>query len=533
MTPSGPPPPHPALSASLAVDHQPIEGLPVTYLRNGTPGRTFSHPRLSDLGHHTLFMGTTGSGKTTALKLHLKSVLCPVRATLPSGESYGSPPWAMNFRALLYDPKRDLLPFLGSLGFSLDEHVIITNPFDARASAWDVAADADTFTAADTFAEILVPPSEGGESPFWHDASRSLVANAIHGLNEWCDSRADRWTFRHLTEVLSSPEHLRTVLHRTSSGRGSYDEYIDAAGDGMTSSVVATLRTIVAPHRFAAAGWDNAEHSFSFRKWARGGGVLVLGDDYLNEEKAQHINNLLVRYAFRSALAVPGEILHTTTWFYLDEMRRAGRFPGFGNMLTQSRSKGVRAVLAAQGLSTLQAALPEHEVAEVINNCAEKCVMQLGSPEDAEWAERLFATAERVRTSRTESGREPGLPSYTYSTEEQPRIRARDFYALAAAHQTERGLDCYCHRPGGDYDRTTRPGSWVAKMLEPVVRGPLPPAFVERPPSEFAPRELSESEVSLLGLSSYAPAAEPVSEAPTTTSLGARAFRLPPPPTPL
>ena len=434
----------------------------------------------------------------------------------------------MNFRALLYDPKRDLIPFLGSLGFGLDEHVVITNPFDARASAWDVAADANSYPAAETFAEILVPPTKGSESPFWQVASRSIVANAIHGLNEWRDSQVGRWTFRHLTEVLSNRNHLRTVLLRTSSGRGCYDEYIDAAGDDMTASVMATLRANVGPHRFAAAGWDNATHSFSFRQWSRGGGLLVLGDDYLNEEKAQHINNLLIRYAFRSALAVPGELHHTTTWFYLDEMKRAGHFPGFGTMLTQGRSKGIRAVLSAQGLSTFKAALPEREIAEVINSCAEKCIMQLDSPEDAEWAERLFATAERVRTSRTESDRDPGRPSFTYSTDEQPRIRARNFYALASAQQTGRGLDCYCHRPGGDYDRTVRPGSWVAKMLEPTVQGPLPPAFVERHSEEFAPRELSQHEQNVLKLGPSS--TEPSVDLPKP-SQPARMFRVPPPPT--
>lgn len=530
MNELGPRPSHPATACSLAVDIAPLEGrLTIDYPRNVNSSKRgeFQCPRLGQLGQHTLFMGATGSGKTTALKLHIKSALCPIPARSGFGNVVQQAPYAMNFRALIYDAKTDLVPFLAGIGFDLERHVILTNPFDSRSVAWDVSADVDSYPAGETFAEILVQSHKGSDSPFWQTACRDIVASAIHGLNQKQDGRRVRWTFRHLTEVLLDHDHLRTVLERTDNGRSCLRYYLDADAHEMRDGIWATLRNNIKPHRLAAAAWHKSSQSFSFRDWERGGGIVLIGDDYENEEAASRVNNLLVRYAIRTALGHPGEVHHTTTWFYLDELKRAGRFPAFSTMLTQGRSKGIRAVLTAQGLSTFTAAFEESDIPEVLNNCAEKCIMQLSEPDDAEWAERLFSSTRRMSVSTTRSA-EDNKHSYTSSVQEEPKLVARKFYELKSAQDTERGLDAYFHMRGGEHAHTTVHSAWVNRRLARVSPArTTPEAFAKRCSEDFVPEPLTLPEQHYLGLRAVPPSLE----ATVQGAAGARSFRLPPPPT--
>ena len=75
---------------------------------------------------HLALVGATGSGKTLLQRLLMQSVLPRV------GEGFGH-------RALIYDAKQDVLSVLA--GMKLSCPIRTLNPLDARAVAWDMAAD--------------------------------------------------------------------------------------------------------------------------------------------------------------------------------------------------------------------------------------------------------------------------------------------------------------------------------------------------------------------------------------------------------
>ena len=62
----------------------------------------------------------------------------------------------LRFRALIYDPKRELYPFLCAIGIPEDQ-IIVTHPFDARAAAWDLARDFQEPAQIEELTELLVP----------------------------------------------------------------------------------------------------------------------------------------------------------------------------------------------------------------------------------------------------------------------------------------------------------------------------------------------------------------------------------------
>ena len=466
-------------------------GIPVNYYGAVEDSTSQRRPRLRELtAPHTLFMGATGSGKTLGMKLHMKSILPP-----------SNPDYAMNFRSLVYDPKSDMIPFLVQIGLSIERDIIVTNPFDRRSAAWDIADDVDNPADGQAFADMVVQNGTG--DAFWQVAAREMISATIDGLNARRSTKGmSAWTLRHLVLVLDDTQALRQVLDRTEKGRGVRRDYIDASDGRLRASLNATLRSHVTPFRLIAALWDHAQYRFSLRRWAQGGGLLLVGDHYRYRESAQRANNVLVRYAFDTLMDRPGEERRDLTWLYLDELKNAGKFPNFGTMLTQGRSKGIRSVLAAQGLSTLRATFAENEEHEVLNNTGNKALMQLGSDEDAAWAERLFSTVERLRKSWNvpDDYRQQG--STTYSEVRESRVPASAFLNLPSASDQDGVLAAFYHGPGAQASRSTVSQATLARVL-PQLRstGSAREAFVPQGKSAFLLRPLSSGDRDQLGLS--------------------------------
>ena len=504
----GTPSRHPALGMRVVANEHPelLAALPVSY--GAVDPKTQVRPKHSELGTNLLKVGATGSGKSTAAKLLMQSVLRPVDGR-----------FGLNFRSLVFDAKTDLIPFLASIHLTTDRHVILTNPFDLRCVAWDIADDVRSYLDAVTFAEILVPQTQGEENPFWVAAIRDIVSATLHGLNQPdAGGKRRHWTFHQLIAVLDSSAELHEVLARTHPGRKALATYLDTPDPRLVGNVRASLNSRVAPHRLVAAAWKHSPQTFSMRAWAHGGGVLLVGNHYTHRATIERVNNLLLRFAINALLEQPGELMHPTTWLFLDELRQAGVFPDFNHLLTQGRSKGLRTLITAQGLSTLRAAFPKDQVEEIVANCTEKCVMQLGSPEDAEWAEKLFATVRRTKVGVHESDDPRTRNSYQFNEVIESKLEARAFFELASAQSTGRGLDAYYHSPGGVHSRTTTPGHIVRALFdgdEEALR--RVPAFVPRPHEHFEPLGLSPSDRNQLGLS-----------APESPDERGNAFRVPP-----
>ena len=448
-------------------------------------------PELHALAPHTLYLGTTGSGKTLAMKLHMASVLPP---RIP--EDY-----AMSFRSLVYDAKTDLLPFVARMGFNPEQHVILTNPFDTRSAAWDIFEDVDNPAASQAFADILC--EDQSADAFWTVAAREMVSACVDGLNAHTDANGRRkyWSLRHLVSVLDDYALLAQILDRTPKGKGVARDYMGATAK-LSDSLKATLRSHVSPYRLIAALWDRATVSFSMKRWVGGGGMLLIGDHYRYKETMVRVNNLLVRYAIDCLMDRTGPHLEEDlTWLYLDELKNAGRFPNFGTMLTQGRSKGIRAVLAAQGLSTLKLTFRENEDQEVINNCGNKCIMQLASDEDARWAERLYSTIERTKISRSIPDDARELGSRTFTTASEPYIHAREFMQLPSANDLGGQLSAFYHATGAVVSYTEVPAHIVdSRMPRPASARSAPVEFDARKPDTYSLRPLEQEDYIQLGL---------------------------------
>lgn len=207
--------------------------------RANDPGLALGQRRFpSVIGtRHFAFIGTTGSGKTLMQRLLMQSALSLI------GNGHGQ-------RAVVYDAKQDILGILAGMGVSVP--ILVLNPLDARAVAWDMAADIQSPASALQVAATLVPGGKSDANPFFTNAARQLVFGALLALIQIAPGR---WTFRHLLLLLRDPVRLQALLARTESTQHLLQYF---AHPGTAQNIFSTVLSHTTPFEIIAACWDRA-----------------------------------------------------------------------------------------------------------------------------------------------------------------------------------------------------------------------------------------------------------------------------------
>ena len=357
---------------------------------------------LEDMAPHSVLVGATGAGKT----IIQKSIM---QAVLPAPAHHGG----LRYRATVYDPKRELYPFLVAAGIPHDQ-IIVTHPFDDRSAAWDLAVDFQEPAQIEELAKLIVPEQKQGlgENEFFHTAARIIVQEVIEGLRAVL---RNEWTLRDITEACSSVELIRSVMRQTRSGKESAEIYF---GDGetgrMSESVYATLHNYVRPFHTLAALWHRAAYKFSLHDWHLNSGILLLGADPRRARTVQRINQLMVQRICQLVLGRQEERPIDCTWFFFDEIREAGKLKGLRQLMTEGRSKGARVVIGFQDVDGMKALYGEHQTQEMIGLCANRIVLHLDNPQTTKWASEVFGEAEVVQVDESSSRSESS--SYGHKT---------------------------------------------------------------------------------------------------------------------
>ena len=368
---------------------------------------------------HYLVVGASGSGKSTLLNHMMQSVISDPEV-----------------RALVYDPKQELVPFLlGIRGFDrtspkFGSSISILHPFDSRGMAWDMAADVDDVIGARQLATILVPdPVQGGSSEgFFTNAVRDILSGVLLAFIE-CVPNAKSWTFRDVLLTLLYEPYLNFVLdyRQTRDGRpfpllhrlreSYFAEHVD---ERTASNIRASLNVKLALYEPVAAAWHKAASAplfggyFSLRSWidekpgrGRPGSILVLGNDEAARAALDPINQAIFKRATKLVLArkerTQAERDGGTNqiWFFLDEVREAGKLDGLGRLLTKGRSKNACVAMGFQdvdGMREVYGKEVANELCAQFNNVA---MLRVNSPETAQWASDLFGR--RIDVSRSSS----------------------------------------------------------------------------------------------------------------------------------
>jgi hypothetical protein len=318
----------------------------------------FYIPR-KDATRHFLFCGMTGSGKTTLLKHLMLQALYYVG-------------FGRNQRAIVYDPKRDMVSFL--YAFVPSEAIKILNPFDSRCVAWDMASDIRTPTEAQTFAAILIP-KENNDKPFFPLAAQQLMSGIIKSFIYTSEERKKKdqppleWTLRDVCWAFKNKDIALEVLQKHEQTQ-EIVEYLERDN----KDIDLTLKNYVNQIEAIAAAWDGKEKMRLRKDFLddKNGKVLILGSSAKDQEAITAINTLMIDWVIASVLdseeaGEGSKIDPSRTWLFLDEFADL-RMQKLVDIFRKTRSKGLCAALTIQDYASVKNSYGD-STTTIVDNC--------------------------------------------------------------------------------------------------------------------------------------------------------------------
>ena len=318
---------------------------------------------------HMAMIGTTGSGKTTALRQLLDGIEARGEAALvydTSGE----------FVAHYYRPERG---------------DIILNPFDARCVYWSPFAEIAHPADADRIANQLITETGQSDRDVWLETSRILVANMIRAL--W---REGNCTLPELLNALQvrTKDDLATWLGNSSSAR-TFAEDADRA----TGSVLFMLAKAANLIQFLLADGSGAKpfafrdfiHRVDKRTGPRPWIFVPRKEDYFEASKP-----LLACWLECAASAVLGlaPSPDRRIWFVLDELADLPRVDNLARLLPEGRKFGAAVVLTFQALGQMRHRYGPQIAESMLGCCSTKLFLQTIDSETRVWASQTIGECE-------------------------------------------------------------------------------------------------------------------------------------------
>lgn len=327
--------------------------------------------------YHFFATGAAGSGKSSLLRILYRSVLPDVEHK------------EFDTRAFFYDQKGEAYSDL--VGLKLQHETIITNPFDSRCFAWDMADDIRTDGDAKEVASIMVPPIEG-QNKYFHDAAALMLTKAIQCLLRL---RGRDWSFRDVMLACSNIEDLKSLcLEADLSEIDRLDDFMDKTREG--KSVRMTLTVENSKYSVIAAAWEEARKrgdTFSLKKWVNGVGpqILLIGfsDDY--PTALATVDRLLIRKAQQLLLSYKEGSAKTgrRTWMLLDEFPSLGPISHLDRFPAEGRSRGICVVLGFQHIAQIRHHYKQLSDA-ILGQCTHQAYFKANDAEMGRWCADQF-----------------------------------------------------------------------------------------------------------------------------------------------
>ncbi|MEE4211052.1 MAG: type IV secretion system DNA-binding domain-containing protein [Parvularcula sp.] len=360
---------------------------------------------------HFAFLGTTGSGKTTALRQMLDGIERRGEAALvydTSGE----------FIAHYYNPARG---------------DIILNPFDARCAFWTPFDEISHPADADRIARQLVSETSSQDDDVWLETSRILVANMIRSL--WAEKHCSLEALLEALQV-KDKEQLKEWLGHTSSARTFAND-----ADRATGSVLFMLAKAANLIQFLKVE-DEGEDRFAFRDFiakldecegAKPWIFVPRKEDYFEASKP-----LMACWLECAASAVLGlsPSPDRRIWFVLDELADLPRVENLARLLPEGRKFGAAIVLTFQALGQMRNRYGANIAEAMLACCNTKLFLQTVDQETRKWASETIGQCEvelRVATDTLSIGSE--VPRTTIATQRQFRPAVLESELRLSPHQ--------------------------------------------------------------------------------------------------
>ena len=346
---------------------------------------------MADETKHFKLIGTTGTGKSTAIRELLTGAL-------ERGD-----------RAVIADPDGSYAKSF----YTPNRRDVILNPFDIRSARWDLFAEILQMHDADQLARSLIPDQEGPER-IWCNYGRTFLTAVLRQLHRL---KEEDLTKLYYLLILAPPEELSDLLESTPAA-----PYLGRDNGKFFDSVRSVTSTHLAGLEHLAR--QSGGTGFSIRRWVRESQAGVVFLPYKANEIAS-LRNLIstwMRIAiFETMNAEEGD---QKLWFAIDELDALGAIDGLKDALARLRKFGGRCALGFQSIAQVTGTYGQSDAQTIVENCGNTLILRCSASEQggtARFASRLIGEREIVRQQVTESHRGGflGDPQHSTSTSVQ------------------------------------------------------------------------------------------------------------------
>jgi len=362
----------------------------------------------ADETKHFKLVGTTGTGKSTAIREMLKRAL------------------ARGDRAVIADPDGGYLRHF----YDADRGDVILNPFDPDSVKWNLLGEISNDYDVDQLARSLIPDS-GGSDRVWSGYARTFFTALVQQAMV-ARVTDDHEIYRLVTKAPT--EELKLLLTGTVAG-----PFLEDGNEKMFGSVRSVTTSAVGVLKYTTR---QKAKPFSVRQWVRQGaarcggrgGVLFLPYKAGEIAALRSVISAWMRMAIFEAMDRPeGD---QRLWFVIDELDALGEIDGLKDALARLRKFGGRCVLGFQSISQVSATYGRGIADTIVENCGNTLILRCSASEQggtSQFASRLIGQREVVHTTRSQTRRPTDFLASTTTSEHrsiEPAVMASEIERL-------------------------------------------------------------------------------------------------------
>jgi type IV secretory pathway TraG/TraD family ATPase VirD4 len=416
-----------------------------TQARRNQASLTFGGIEVRDLDEtkHFKLIGTTGTGKSTAIRALLAGALGRGDRAVIADPDGG-------YVERFYDPKRG---------------DAILNPFDARSVKWDIYGEVQQSYDIDQLARSLIPDGDSASASEWRGYARTFFS-AVMKQSRALGNDQSTELYRLLTTAPDA--ELRVLLEATPA-----QPFLAEGNSRMFGSVRSVTGAAIAAFPYID---EQASSAFSVRDWVqRGRGVLFI--PYRADQIAA-LRDLIatwMRLAIFQTMSESDGDLHL--WFIIDELDALGRIDGLKDALARLRKFGGRCVLGFQSIGQVSALYGHGEAQTIVENCGNTAIFRCSASEGggtSRFASKLIGEREVIRQMTSTARGSPSifsnqLPHKTVTTSEQHATES-----AVMASEIEQLAD------GAGFIKFASDPEWIRVRFPDFTQAKVAPAFVPR-----------------------------------------------------
>ncbi len=356
-------------------------------------------PPLDETKHFKL-IGTTGTGKSTAIREILNAAL------------------ARGDRAVVADPDGGYLRRFYDPG----RGDVVLNPFDERSVKWDLFSEIRSSFDVEQLARSLIPDQEGDR--IWRGYARTFFTAVTRQAHE-----AGVTDVAELYRLLMAADtkELRTLVHATPA-----QPFLEEPNARMFLSIRSVTSSAVGPLEYIA---QQKGDRFSIRSWVSEQRPGVLFIPYKAGQIAALRSSISawMRLAIFEAMDGPELPPEQSSkgkpglWFVVDELDALGQIDGLKDALARLRKFGGRCVLGFQSIAQVSSTYGHGDAHTIVENCGNTLILRCSASEGggtARFASQLIGEREVLRTTVSRSRR---------STEMTGSVSHSEHYSVESA----------------------------------------------------------------------------------------------------